>query len=172
MDTYCEKQFTCCFTGHRVIPKAARNAVARGTADTVRSLITEKKVTTFIVGGAIGYDTLAAEILLRIRDEEYPHIRVVLYYPFDGYDSRWTPAQQETGKALLSRYDDVVCTDDENTPVREKYLLRDRRMADASAYCVSYCTRTQGGTAYTIRYALKHGCGVYHLGNPDLFSSI
>lgn len=48
------------------------------------------------------------------------------------------------------------------------YLLRDRHLVDYSAYCISYCTRTTGGTAYTVKYALEHGVTVYNASSFDV----
>lgn len=33
---------------------------------------------------------------------------------------------------------------------------------------ISYCTRTTGGTAYTVKYALEHGITVYNASSFDV----
>lgn len=53
-------------------------------------------------------------------------------------------------------------------PSRGVYLLRDRHLVDCSAYCISYCTRNTGGTAYTVKYALEHGVTVYNASSFDV----
>lgn len=120
-----------------------RSPLAAGT-ETSDSLL-EQGVRYFGVGGALGFDTLVAEKLLELRGK-YPQIRVILVRPFRGYQSRWTAAQQARAARIESRVDKVVyCCD---TPSREAFLARDRHLVDGSAYCIGYCTRATGGTAY------------------------
>ena len=149
------REKTCCFTGHRTIPREHRAEVIKRTADAVRSLVLEKNVRYFGVGGAIGYDTLAAEVLFALRETEFIFIKVILVYPFDGFTSRWNQCQRETYNAMLPKYDKTVCVS--TTPSREAYLKRNRHLVDGSKYCISYCTRNYGGTAYTVEYAKRQG---------------
>ena len=58
---------TCCFTGHRTIPADELLAVVRRTEQTIRLLVEKQGVRDFGVGGAIGYDTEAAELLFRLK---------------------------------------------------------------------------------------------------------
>ena len=53
---------TCCFTGHRDIPTGRTPEIAERTANEVRKLIANHGVRFFGVGGATGFDTLAAEV--------------------------------------------------------------------------------------------------------------
>ena len=52
--------------------------------------------------------------------------------------------------------------------VRGAYLIRDRRLVDESAYCISYCNKPTGGTVYTVRYAIKKGIPVFNASSWDL----
>ena len=104
------------------------------------------------------YDTLAAKVLFQLREREYPHIKIILVYPFKGFTNRWTAVQQAEYERLLPQYNKVVCVSDRAS--REAYLARDRHLVDNSAYCISYCTRESGGTAYTVRYAKRRGVEV------------
>lgn len=65
---------TCCFTGHRNIPAEQESEIIQRTMRTIRTLILEKGVRFFGVGGAVGYDTLAAESLFWIKEHEFPQI--------------------------------------------------------------------------------------------------
>lgn len=78
------KEQTCCFTGHRNVPVDKQKEIVARTGAKVRERISEG-YQCFVVGGAVGYDTLAAELLFRLRDVEHMGIRVTLAYPFDGY---------------------------------------------------------------------------------------
>lgn len=152
---------TCCFTGHRDIPMGKTQEIAERTANEIRRLIVNYGVRFFGAGGAIGYDTLVAKVLFQLKEKEFPNIKVILVYPFDGFTDRWSPAQKSEYVRLLSRYDKVVCVCDR--PSREAYLMRDRYLVDGSAYCIAYCTRDYDGTAYTVRYAQQQGLEVRNI---------
>ena len=156
------RERTCCFTGHRDIPTDQLQMVMANTEAKVRELIS-RGYRYFGVGGAIGYDTIVAEMLFRLREQEYPGIKIILVYPFDGFISRWSDSQQATNTRLLPLYNKRVsgC----KTPSREAYLTRDRHLVDCSSVCVAYCTRQTGGTAYTIRYAVARGVPVFNVGD-------
>jgi len=62
---------------------------------------------------------------------------------------------------MLPKYDKVVCVS--NTANRGAYLARDRHLVDGSAYCITYCTRNSGGTAYTVRYAKERGLKIRNI---------
>lgn len=152
---------TCCFTGHRDLEIGKTQEIAERTAVEIRRLIVEKDVRFFGVGGAIGYDTLAANVLFQIREREFSHIKVILVYPFEGYTSRWTAEQKTEYQKLLPLYDKKVCIG--NGPSIGVYLARNRHLVNGSAYCIAYCTRDDGGTAYTIRYARQQGLEVRNI---------
>ena len=154
------RQRTCCFTGHREIREKDLPGILERTEQVVRRLI-EKGVAFFGVGGAIGYDTLAAKILFRLRDTDFPYIKVILVYPFEGFTSRWSDEQMAEYARLLKQYDKTVCVAQRAS--REAYLARDRHLVDGSAYCIAYCTRDSGGTAYTLRYAEHCGLQIYNV---------
>lgn len=155
---------TCCLTGHRDIRIGKTSEIAERTASEIHRLIINNGVRFFGVGGAIGYDTLAAKVLLRLKEKEFPNIKVILVYPFDGFTDRWTPRQKAEYEMLLPKYDKVVCACDR--PSKEAYLTRDRHLVDGSAYCIAYCTRDYGGTAYTVRYARQQGLTVQNVATP------
>ena len=158
------RQRTCCFTGHRNLPKEHLSDIREQTTMVIRE-IASNGVCFFGVGGAIGYDTLVAEVLFQLREEELPHIKVILVYPFEGFTNRWTDEQRATYARLLPRYDKRVCV----APMasREAYLARDRHLVDNSSHCICYCTRQTGGTAYTVRYASKQGLAIYNIATSE-----
>ena len=158
------RQRTCCFTGHRDIPEKDLSGILERTEQAVRRLI-ERGVIFFGVGGAIGYDTEVAKLLLRLRATDYPQIKVILVYPFESYTSRWSGEQRAEYARLLPQYDKTVCVAQRAS--REAYLARDRHLADGSAYCIAYCTRDSGGTAYTLRYAQEKGLKIFNAASEE-----
>lgn len=160
-----KRKQTCCFTGHRVILSDHRDLITVRTELLIRELILKNGVRYFGVGGALGFDTLAANILFRLRDNEFPQIRVILVYPFEGYTNRWTAEQQTTHALTLPKYNKRVCVARKGS--REAFLARNRHLVDNSAYCISYQTHNTGGTAYTVNYALHKGLKVLNVSSED-----
>lgn len=149
------KSKTCCFTGHRKLPAHQLPLIARKTEEAIRQLITTKQVCFFGVGGALGYDTLAAEILFHLRSQEFPFIKIILVYPFDSYTDVWSDIEKEKHLQLLPQYDKIVCIS--KHPDKEAYLARNRHLVNGSSYCIAYCTHKRSGSAYTLRYAKEQG---------------
>lgn len=154
------KARTCCFTGHRNLPSSQITMISQSTANIVKDLIINNDVRYFGVGGAIGYDTLSARILFSLKESEFPYIKIILVYPFDGFTSRWTQEQTAEFQQLLPKYDKVVCIS--GVASKEAYLTRNRHLVDGSAYCICYCNRGYGGTAYTVKYAKNQGLTIYN----------
>nr|WP_325194482.1 SLOG family protein [uncultured Oscillibacter sp.] len=159
------RQRTCCFTGHREIPEKDLLGILERTKQAVRRLI-KQGVIFFGVGGAIGYDTEAAKLLFRLRATDYPQIKVILVYPFEGFTSHWSDEQRAEYAQLLPQYDKAVCAAQRAS--REAYLARDRHLVDGSAYCIAYCTRNSGGTAYTLRYAQQEGLKIFNTASEEI----
>lgn len=98
-----KRPFTCCFTGHRILPAGQEEEIWRRVYACLEPLL-EEGVRYFGVGGALGFDTLVAEKLLALR-ESHTQIRIILVQPFLGYQRRWTPVQQSRAAAVESRVD-------------------------------------------------------------------
>ena len=149
----------CCLTGHRRLPQNQMEGITEALKTAAEKLIAEG-VKCFRVGGAVGFDTLAAQVLFALR-ERHPEIRVVLYYPFDGFTDGWSAEQTEVYQRLLPLYDDVICVCRRPKRPAYAYLKRDRWMVEGAGYVIAYCTKKTGGTAYTVRHAEKSGCKVW-----------
>lgn len=160
------KKQTCCFTGHRTIPSGQIDTIAARTESKVRELILDQGVRYFGVGGAIGYDTLVALMLFRLRETTFPQIKVILVYPFEGFTSRWTVEQKTAYTQMLLQYDKRTCIATEGS--RDAYLARNRHLVDCSSHCICFCSKNSGGTAYTVRYALRQGVAVHNVANCDV----
>lgn len=153
---------TCCFTGHRSLPACDAAKIRTAVRAAVRELA-ERGVTHYRVGGALGFDTLAAAVLFDLLPD-YPWLHISLYYPFDGFYSRWPAEDIAVYQALLPLYHEVVRVCD-HPPARaaDAYLKRDRALVDGAGHVIAYCTRNTGGTAYTLRYAARQGCVIRNL---------
>ena len=159
---------TCCLTGHRVIPPGEEKKIMVRARNILLRLIREKNVRFFGVGGAVGFDMLAAEFLLSLRDESEAQLKIISVLPYPAWRETedWTDELRAREEAILRASDKVVYV----RPAYEKsvFLLRDRALVDGSAYCVSYCNRPRTGTAYTVKYALSRGVKIFNASSFNL----
>ena len=159
---------TCCLTGHRIIPPGEEKKIMVRTRYIILKLIREKNVRFFGVGGAVGFDMLAAEYLLHLKAHKEQQIRIISVLPYPDWRETddWTDALRRREDWILRGCDKVVYV----RPAYEKnvFLLRDRKLVDGSAYCVSYCNRPRTGTAYTVKYALSRGVKVFNASSFNL----
>ncbi len=165
-----QKEMTCCLTGHRVIPPGEEAKVLTRTRYILQRLIREKNVRYFGVGGAVGFDMMAAEYLLHLKHHKEQQIRIISVLPYP----EWRETE-DWDDDLRWRQDRILLNSDKVVYVRQQkengvFLLRDRKLVDGSGYCVSYCNRVPSGTAYTVRYALKHGVKVFNASSFDVKS--
>jgi uncharacterized phage-like protein YoqJ len=163
---------TCCLTGHRVIPPGEEKKIMVRTRNILLRLIREKNVRFFGVGGAVGFDMLAAEYLLNLKAHHEQQLRIISVLPYPD----WRETEDWTDD-LRRREDQILLASDKVVYVRPQYeksvfLLRDRKLVEGSAYCVSYCNRPRTGTAYTVRYALDRGVKVYNASSFSLRSLV
>ncbi len=153
------KEHTCCFTGHRHIPPNELLRLRRRLRRELCQLI-EQGYNIFCAGGAMGFDTEAAEAVLKLR-AEHPHIQLILILPCKTQAASWPPvavARYETIKQRYNRY--IHVSDDYRDGCMHQ---RNRQLVDSSSLCLAYCTKTIGGTAYTINYANKQNVPVINL---------
>lgn len=73
------KERTCCFTGHRSIPDRDRVRLQKALESTVTSLV-NSGYRYFGVGGALGFDTMAEQTILKLRQHD-PSIKLILVLP-------------------------------------------------------------------------------------------
>ena len=124
-----ERERTCCFTGHRIIPAQVVPQLKAELAQTVTQLI-DQGVTQFVTGGALGFDTMAAEEVLRQR-KAHPDIRLHLMMPCKGQEKKWRLSDRMRYQKIARQADEVTC-------LAEEYydgcmLKRNRAMIEASA---------------------------------------
>ena len=159
------KKETCCFTGHRDIPAREETTVRSKLREQILDLL-EKGYNTFLVGGARGFDMLAAEVLLDLREKEGKDLRLFSVLPFPEWREFWPDESFAREERILKASDSVSFSAEKMN--RRAYLDRDWKMVDESSLCIAWCTRRGGGTAYTIRYALKNGIQVMNLADWDI----
>ncbi len=151
-----QREKTCCFTGHRSLDAAQRAALAPVLADTVRRLADEG-VVYFGAGGAVGFDTLAAQAVLQVRRQR-PEVRLILVLPCPNQPRGWPARDAAVYQRIKAQADKVVYISPSYVPGCMQ--RRNRHLVDHSAVCVAHCEKATGGTAYTVDYARERGLRV------------
>ena len=150
---------TCSFTGHRAIPDGMTNYLFKRVKDGVNYLYPHG-IRTFLTGGAIGFDTLAAKAVIECRNI-HQDIQLILVIPCRDQTRAWRQADIATYEYMKELADKVIC-------LSEHYYngcmhRRNRYLIDNSNACICFLTRTSGGTAYTVRYAKDRGLSIFNL---------
>ncbi len=154
-----ERADTVCFTGHRFLSEEERAHLRRRTEETVRTLMM-RGYSTYVFGGALGFDTLAQQTVTALRGE-FPFLRVVMAIPCRDQDARWHKSDRAVYRQLLAQADERIVLTGDYVPGCMQ--ARDRFMVDHSALCVAYFTGRPGGTMYTVRYARERSVPVCFL---------
>ena len=148
------KDKTCCFSGHREIPFGTElDKLASDVEIAVKGLVF-RGYTDFLAGGAIGFDTLCADTVLKLKYQGYPVVLKVIS-PFKGQEAKWSREQRETYYEILRSADEVIYTAEEYS--KGCYFVRNRFMVEHSSAIVCYLRHETGGTAFTVAQAEKSG---------------
>ena len=120
----------------------------------------EKGYCFFGAGGALGFDTLAAQTVLELK-KDYPQIRLILVLPCHNQTRGWDEKDIAKYELIKGKADKMVYTS-------EHYFngcmqKRNRHLVDNSGICICYLKEKTGGTAYTVEYARKMGLKIINL---------
>lgn len=156
-----EKNYSCFFTGHRRLPKNRIDTIKKILKLKIKELIEDKGVECFIAGGALGFDTLAAQTVIEIK-EEYPFIKLYLYLPCRDQSRLWTDKDKYQWRIIMTKSDGYKYVTDGNY-TNDCMKKRNYKMADDAGYCISYCVISRSGTGATVNYANEHGVIVHNI---------
>ena len=157
-----DKNSTCSFTGHRTIPDGMANYLFQRIKDGVNYLYC-REIRTFLTGGALGFDALAAEAIID-RRKERPDIQLVIVVPCKDQDKQWSIKDKIRYQLIKRAADHVICLSEHY--YRGCMHQRNRYLVDHSAACICYLTEATGGTAYTVGYAKSKGLKIFNLARP------
>jgi uncharacterized phage-like protein YoqJ len=139
---------TCAITGHRFIKEDIDFIELK---EVFIDLI-KKGIDTYLIGMAVGFDTLCYKILEKLK-EDY-QIKLVACVPCINQDRNFTPLQKKVYRDMLKKADVTIYVSTEYTP----YCMQKRNMfmVDNSSVLVSYLRENKGGTYNTVKYAEKN----------------
>ena len=150
---------SCSFTGHRNVEKHHLQGIF-GLLDRAISYAYNEGCRDFFVGGALGFDTLAAKqvILFRIH---HPDVKLHVIIPCKTQADSWSSSQVRTYEYILGMADTVECLSD--TYTTECMRARNQRLVDLADVVIAYVSRYNSGAAQTVRMAQRAGKKVYNL---------
>ncbi len=164
---------SCCFTGYRPkkFPFSLENqnteyiSFENKLFEQILSLA-EGGCRTFYCGMAMGFDLIAAENVIAVKNAFAEPLRVVCVLPFKGQNSAFSNFWKR-------KFDFVLENSDEQIYLAENYFKgcyqqRNIYMVDNSDYVITWYDGQKGGTENTLRYAAKKGRYVFNLcENPE-----
>ena len=150
---------SCCFTGHRRIP-FAEVAPLTAQLDTALADAYAAGCRAFYAGGAMGFDNLAAERTLLLR-EAHPDVSLYLLLPCRDQTRGWPREEEERLRRILS-----LCNG--YRYVGEAYsstAMYERNMALVASgeLCIAYLRRYASGAGQTYRAAARAGLTLLNL---------
>lgn len=122
--------------------------------------LVEQDYRYFGAGGALGFDTIAAQAVLDVK-RDHPQVRLILVLPCLSQADRWSDNDKAVYEEIKDKADKVVYTSQEYT--KDCMFKRNRHLVDGSSVCICYLTEQTGGTAYTVKYAKKNNLRVINL---------
>ena len=154
-----EKNIACCFTGHRKIPQKKYVQIQEKLRDEIVTAI-QNGYNFFYAGGAIGFDTMAAQTVLELK-AQYSYIKLILVLPRVNQTDGWEQSDIDEYERIRVLADEIIYTSEENK--KGCMHKRNRYLVDHSSLCICYMTRKSGGTAYTVKYAESKGVSVINI---------
>lgn len=139
---------TCAFTGHRDINEQLD---AEFLTECLQEFI-DSGYDTFLSGMARGFDLIAADAVLKLK-EKNGHIKLIACVPCPE-QSKYYPSEEK------EKYDRILPLCDGVETVSAHYYngcmqRRDRFMVDNSSLLIAYSRTREGGTFYTLSYAIS-----------------
>lgn len=158
---------TCCFSGYRPHKfgfefKNNNPAYAKLESDLMNAILKsiEEGYTTFLCGGAMGFDLLGGETVLLLK-EKHPDIKLISVIAFNGQEKTFPNEWKERYNNVLKKSDYVhkVC----KKYTKGCYHMRNYEMIYSSTRVITYFNGRIGGTANTISIAQREGLDVLNI---------
>lgn len=150
-----KKYKSVCFSGHRAskLPKSKGNYIEmlKSLENSIEKAV-DSGYSTFYTGLCNGFDLLAAEKVLEVKDVPISLVGVI---PYRGQADEWSSAERLHYHSICGQCMDLVVLNE--SKVKGCYYQRNRYMVDRSQLLICYCASKRGGTAYTFEYAEKQG---------------
>ncbi|MDL2232168.1 DUF1273 domain-containing protein [Ruminococcaceae bacterium OttesenSCG-928-L11] len=151
---------TACVTGHRALSGTHIPHLARRLDETIAELVSQG-VIFYGIGMAKGFDTLAAQAVLRAR-EKNSTVKFIAVLPCANQDERWSARDKQTYRQLLSAANKIVHVSSQ--PYADGCMAdRNLHLVKHSSVCIAYMKHRRSGTAQTVRFAQERGLTIINL---------
>lgn len=157
------------FTGNRTLTSSSgnsghnlENTICEKLYNLLEREYLENGITTFLSGMALGYDTLAAKVVLELK-RCYPLITLVAVIPFDGQDAKFTPQQRIVYQTLLSKADYTITISPDGYSNQAYHDRNDFLIANSIKIYAYHNGKPRSGTGSTIRKASLNGVEVVNI---------
>lgn len=153
-----------CFTGHRQIDKS--NALQIKTLlDSAICGLVDRGVTDFYCGGALGWDTICASMILYLKKRKALDIKLHLVLPCSNEEQtkKWSDSDKQTFYGLMMFADDIEYIGKDYTP--DCMRKRNARLVELADCCVCYYDSSiqRSGTGQTVRMAGEKGIEIINI---------
>lgn len=107
---------------------------------------------SFFSGMALGVDIWCAEAVLELK-KQHPEVTLTAVIPCRDQDAKWSAADRERYRRIISLCDKVICTSESYT--KDCMFKRNRALVELCDVLVAVFDGKSGGTKYTVDYAEK-----------------
>jgi len=149
----------CSFTGHREIKSTHQKDISSLLQRAI-AFAYAKGCRVFVTGGAVGFDTVAANQVLLFR-MSHPDVKLRLFLPCKSQADAWSDKQRDRYEYTLSLADEIVYVSEQYTKTCMKE--RNLRLAEEADIMIAYVYKDRSGAAQTVRMASKLGKEIYNL---------
>ena len=153
------KSNTCCFAGHRTLPLSKVEAMIERLNVEIDNLYNQG-VTHYISGGALGFDQIAASLIIAKKEIGY-NMRLIFALPCKDQDRLWNDKQKQLYHNLLAEADEIYYVSEEYHDGCMK--KRNYYMVEQSAYLICALLHGKSGTKQTVAVARKNGLHIINL---------
>lgn len=117
--------------------------IKKSMLESLRELHDKFEVQDYYVGGALGVDMWAGELILRLKETPgYEDIRLHIVLPFPGHDVRWDERSRKRMDFLRRHSESCITIGQQDC--RESYLRRNCYMVNHAEYLIAVSDDASG----------------------------
>jgi len=150
---------TCCFIGNRHLPVKGIQRILLNLDREIDHCISNG-VSTFICGGALGFDQIAASFIIAKKGLG-KKIRLIFVLPCKNQDRLWNMEKREFFKDLLNEADNVVYIA-ENTS-HPFISEQNRYIIEQSSYCICALQSENSETIQIMQFVKERGLRIVNI---------
>lgn len=133
-----------------------------------RRLYSKKGVRRFYIGGALGVNLWAGEMLLKLKEEPgYEDLELVVVLPFPDHDAKWDIRSRKRLEHLIRHSTEHLTVG--TGECQESYIHQNRYLVDHAQYLIAVSeghTELEGGSFQILAYAQERELEIMYI-HPD-----